>query len=91
MIFENYFFEHEICHVFNVVSCDCWRSVFLRHDGFVGSHQTAPQVTILPRYLEVREGSPVEFRCEATGNPAPTLQWTIGDNKQLNPEVSHME
>ncbi|PNF14537.1 hypothetical protein B7P43_G15031, partial [Cryptotermes secundus] len=53
-----------------------------------GSHQTAPQVTILPRYLEVREGSPVEFRCEATGNPAPTLQWTIGDSKQLNPEAS---
>jgi hypothetical protein len=74
------------------VSCGCWRSsIFLQHDGFVGSRQTAPQVTILPRYLEVKEGSPVEFRCEATGNPAPTLRWTIGDSKQLNPEVSHME
>jgi hypothetical protein len=63
----------------------------LQRDDFIGTHQTPPQVTILPRYLEVREGSPVEFNCEATGNPAPTLRWTISGNKQLNPEVSHME
>ncbi|XP_069692113.1 basement membrane-specific heparan sulfate proteoglycan core protein isoform X26 [Periplaneta americana] len=53
-----------------------------------GSAQTPPQVVIRPRYLEVDEGQPVEFRCEATGNPAPTLQWNIGGNKQLNPESS---
>jgi hypothetical protein len=58
---------------------------------FVGPTQTAPQVTILPRYLEVQEGNPVEFHCEATGNPAPTLRWNIGGNKQLNPEVSLAE
>jgi hypothetical protein len=58
---------------------------------FLGPTQTAPQVTILPWYLEVQEGSPVEFHCEATGNPAPTLRWNIGGNKQLNPEVSHVE
>jgi hypothetical protein len=90
VILENYFFEHQICDVFNVVLWLLEKHI-LQHDGFVGSHQTAPQVTILPRYLEVKEGSPVEFRCEATGNPAPTLQWTIGDSRQLNPEVSHME
>ena len=65
--------------------------IISQQDGFVGPTQTAPQVTILPRYLEVQEGSPVEFRCEATGNPAPTLRWIIGGNKQLNPEVSHVE
>ncbi|XP_021927336.1 basement membrane-specific heparan sulfate proteoglycan core protein isoform X6 [Zootermopsis nevadensis] len=53
-----------------------------------GPHQTPPQVTILPRFLEVKEGGPVEFRCESTGNPAPTLRWNIGGNKQLNPEAS---
>jgi len=65
--------------------------IISQKDGFLGPTQTAPQVTILPRYLEVHEGSPVEFHCEATGNPAPTLRWNIGGNKQLNPEVSHVE
>ena len=54
----------------------------------IGSPPSAPRVTILPRYLEISEGSPVEFRCEASGNPAPTLNWNIGGNKQINPEVS---
>ncbi|KAJ9584666.1 hypothetical protein L9F63_020991, partial [Diploptera punctata] len=53
-----------------------------------GSPPSAPLVTILPRYLEVNEGSPVEFRCEATGNPAPTLRWNIGGNKLMNPQSS---
>jgi len=65
--------------------------IISQQDGFLGSTQKAPQVTILPRYLDVQEGSPVEFHCEATGNPAPTLRWNIGGNKQLNPEVSHVE
>ncbi|CAG2056707.1 unnamed protein product [Timema podura] len=48
-----------------------------------GSPPTPPQVVILPRYLEVTEGEPVEFRCEASGNPTPTLRWTARENKPL--------
>jgi hypothetical protein len=77
--------------MFSIIYCSQWKSIFLQHDGLAGSHQIAPQVTILPRYLEVKEGSPVEFHCEASGNPAPTLRWTISGNKQLNPEVSTMQ
>ncbi|XP_075211994.1 terribly reduced optic lobes isoform X4 [Lycorma delicatula] len=46
----------------------------------------APQVSIHPRYQEVIEGEPVEFRCQARGTPTPSLKWIGGQNNQLNPE-----
>lgn len=29
----------------------------------------------MPHYLEVKEGEPVEFHCDAYGNPPPQLEW----------------
>nr|CAD7195790.1 unnamed protein product [Timema douglasi] len=55
-----------------------------------GSPPTPPQVVILPRYLEVTEGEPVEFRCEASGNPTPTLRWTARENKPLPSQASFL-
>ncbi|XP_071451008.1 basement membrane-specific heparan sulfate proteoglycan core protein [Hetaerina americana] len=45
-----------------------------------------PSVIIHPSdHQIVPEGSPVEFRCEGTGTPQPTLQWSRVHGGQLNP------
>ncbi|XP_048508165.1 basement membrane-specific heparan sulfate proteoglycan core protein isoform X9 [Athalia rosae] len=67
-------------------------------DGFNIAYQRAtltigpalpvqPRVVIVPRYLEVEEGSPVEFRCDVTGNPLPEVSW-IRVSGQINPEAT---
>ena len=43
----------------------------------------APTVRIDPRYLEVNEGDPIEFRCIVEGTPAPTVRWTRGPDGPL--------
>ncbi|XP_014662216.1 PREDICTED: basement membrane-specific heparan sulfate proteoglycan core protein-like [Priapulus caudatus] len=48
----------------------------------------APSVRIEPRFQTVNAGDPVEFQCIAEGSPQPTLEWTGGRNKELNPESS---
>lgn len=42
-----------------------------------GTHPTA---MIEPRQLTVQQGQPAEFRCTASGNPPPTVEWTGGQN-----------
>ncbi|XP_077312090.1 basement membrane-specific heparan sulfate proteoglycan core protein isoform X8 [Lithobates pipiens] len=42
-----------------------------------GTHPTA---IIEPRQLTVQQGQPAEFRCTASGNPPPTVEWTGGQN-----------
>ncbi|XP_044727463.1 basement membrane-specific heparan sulfate proteoglycan core protein-like isoform X3 [Chrysoperla carnea] len=49
-----------------------------------GNRPTRPEVTISPKSYEIQEGQPIEFRCTAIGNPAPTLRWTRVDGP-LNP------
>ncbi|XP_040320111.1 basement membrane-specific heparan sulfate proteoglycan core protein isoform X10 [Herpailurus yagouaroundi] len=44
---------------------------------------SAPVVSIHPPQLTVQPGQLAEFRCSATGNPAPTLEWTGGPGGQL--------
>ena len=39
---------------------------------------TSPQVFISPTRLSVREGESAQFRCSASGFPAPVLQWHGG-------------
>ncbi|XP_071874842.1 terribly reduced optic lobes isoform X21 [Bombus fervidus] len=34
-----------------------------------------PRVIVEPSSLQVMEGEPAEFRCEATGNPPPRVEW----------------
>ncbi|XP_024936745.1 basement membrane-specific heparan sulfate proteoglycan core protein [Cephus cinctus] len=52
-----------------------------------GSKIEKPVATIHPHYMEVKEGEPVEFRCKATGNPPPQIEWVrvLGD---MNPEAA---
>ena len=35
-----------------------------------------PTITESPRSLEALAGTDVSFRCNATGNPSPTVTWT---------------
>uniref|UniRef100_A0A8C0L457 Basement membrane-specific heparan sulfate proteoglycan core protein n=1 Tax=Canis lupus dingo TaxID=286419 RepID=A0A8C0L457_CANLU len=44
---------------------------------------SAPVVSIHPPQLTVQPGQLAEFRCSATGSPAPTLQWTGGPGGQI--------
>ncbi|XP_020284881.1 basement membrane-specific heparan sulfate proteoglycan core protein isoform X6 [Pseudomyrmex gracilis] len=54
-----------------------------------GSTSVAPRVTISPPYHQVKEGDPVEFRCEATGNPPPQLEWVrVHDSRNISPEAT---
>ena len=46
-----------------------------------------PQVSITPRYLTVDEGDIVQFRCSATGFPAPSLRWMGGPGGTLPAEA----
>ncbi|CAL1546871.1 unnamed protein product [Lymnaea stagnalis] len=43
----------------------------------------APTVRIEPRYLQVKTGARVEFRCVAGGNPRPAVRWTKGRDGPL--------
>ncbi|XP_018405456.1 PREDICTED: basement membrane-specific heparan sulfate proteoglycan core protein-like [Cyphomyrmex costatus] len=52
-----------------------------------GTNPVEPRVTISPSYQQVREGEPVEFRCEATGNPPPQLDW-IRVHGSMSPEAT---
>lgn len=42
----------------------------------VAEKVTKPTVTIQPAVLTVQQGQRAEFRCIATGNPAPSVEWT---------------
>nr|XP_045374403.1 basement membrane-specific heparan sulfate proteoglycan core protein [Camelus bactrianus] len=44
---------------------------------------SAPMASIHPPQLTVQPGQVAEFRCSATGNPTPTLEWTGGPGGQL--------
>ncbi|XP_018057777.1 PREDICTED: basement membrane-specific heparan sulfate proteoglycan core protein isoform X9 [Atta colombica] len=52
-----------------------------------GTNPVEPRVAISPSYQQVREGEPVEFRCEATGNPPPQLDW-IRVHGSMSPEAT---
>lgn len=41
---------------------------------------------VAPPVLQVLEGEPAEFRCDATGNPPPQIEW-IRVYGPMNPEV----
>lgn len=44
---------------------------------------TKPTVKIHPPVITIQQGQRAEFRCTATGNPAPSVEWTgtLGRNK----------
>lgn len=48
---------------------------------------TSPQVSISPARLSVLEGDSAQFRCSASGFPAPVLQWHGGPGGRLPPEA----
>ncbi|XP_015437459.1 PREDICTED: basement membrane-specific heparan sulfate proteoglycan core protein [Dufourea novaeangliae] len=52
-----------------------------------GVNPVAPRTIIVPPSLQVIEGEPAEFRCEASGNPPPHVEW-IRVHGSMNPEVT---
>ncbi|XP_046742518.1 basement membrane-specific heparan sulfate proteoglycan core protein [Diprion similis] len=59
-------------------------TVSLTVEGDVGSK---PTITIVPNYLTVEEGNPVEFRCDSSGVPQPELSW-IRVRGEMNPSAT---
>ncbi|CAL7942482.1 unnamed protein product [Xylocopa violacea] len=51
-----------------------------------GSRQEAPRAVVMPSTMTVLEGEPAEFRCEASGNPPPQVEW-MRVYGPMNPEV----
>ncbi|XP_075696695.1 basement membrane-specific heparan sulfate proteoglycan core protein [Rhinoderma darwinii] len=47
-----------------------------------------PVAIIEPRQLSVQQGQPAEFRCTATGNPTPIVEWTGGQNGGISSRAS---
>ncbi|KAI5699533.1 hypothetical protein M8J75_004395 [Diaphorina citri] len=45
-----------------------------------------PRVQLHPKYQDVRVGDRVEFRCDASGVPTPSLEWIKNQRDPLNPE-----
>ncbi|XP_078095298.1 basement membrane-specific heparan sulfate proteoglycan core protein isoform X4 [Mustelus asterias] len=48
---------------------------------------TAPVATIEPPILTVKQGQTAEFRCTATGNPLPRLEWFGGQGNIISPNA----
>ncbi|XP_064381762.1 basement membrane-specific heparan sulfate proteoglycan core protein isoform X6 [Dromaius novaehollandiae] len=49
------------------------------------SPAAAPSATVEPAQLSVAPGQPAEFRCVATGSPAPAVEWLGGAGGALPP------
>ncbi|XP_068772364.1 basement membrane-specific heparan sulfate proteoglycan core protein isoform X3 [Struthio camelus] len=49
------------------------------------SPAAAPSATVEPAQLSVAPGQPAEFRCVATGSPAPAIEWLGGAGGPLPP------
>ncbi|KAK2578017.1 hypothetical protein KPH14_008439 [Odynerus spinipes] len=52
-----------------------------------GANPVKPRAMIMPPYLEIKEGEPVEFHCEATANPPAQLEW-VRVHGTMSPESS---
>ncbi|XP_032903838.1 basement membrane-specific heparan sulfate proteoglycan core protein isoform X7 [Amblyraja radiata] len=48
---------------------------------------SVPVATIEPQILTVKQGQTAEFRCTATGNPPPTLEWFGGQGNIISPNA----
>ncbi|XP_017794098.1 PREDICTED: basement membrane-specific heparan sulfate proteoglycan core protein isoform X2 [Habropoda laboriosa] len=52
-----------------------------------GVHSTPPRIIVTPPSLQVLEGEQAKFRCEASGNPPPHIEW-IRVHGPMNPEAT---
>ncbi|KAJ8258098.1 hypothetical protein GJAV_G00193140 [Gymnothorax javanicus] len=43
--------------------------------------------TVHPPVLTIQQGQRAEFRCTATGNPPPTVEWIVGHGNQISPHA----
>ncbi|XP_072887750.1 basement membrane-specific heparan sulfate proteoglycan core protein isoform X3 [Hemitrygon akajei] len=64
-------------------------NMFAMDEGTAVLHvsATAPVATIEPTILRVKQGQTAEFRCSATGNPPPTLEWFGGQGNIISPNA----
>ncbi|XP_060793462.1 basement membrane-specific heparan sulfate proteoglycan core protein isoform X4 [Neoarius graeffei] len=61
---------------------------YTAYEMFEGHRQpgeiTRPTVTIHPAVIAIPQGQRAEFRCTATGNPAPSVEWTGGPGNRIS-------
>ncbi|XP_058266507.1 basement membrane-specific heparan sulfate proteoglycan core protein-like isoform X2 [Hemibagrus wyckioides] len=61
---------------------------YTAYEMFEGHRQPGevmkPTVTIHPTVLTVQQGQRAEFRCTATGSPAPSVEWTGGPGNRMS-------
>ncbi|XP_053705091.1 basement membrane-specific heparan sulfate proteoglycan core protein isoform X1 [Synchiropus splendidus] len=65
---------------------------YTAYEMFEGHRKPAegvqPVASINPTVLTVRQGQRAEFRCTATGNPTPALEWIGGPGNRMSPRAS---
>ncbi|XP_059511615.1 basement membrane-specific heparan sulfate proteoglycan core protein isoform X4 [Stegostoma tigrinum] len=64
-------------------------NMFAMDEGTAELHvpAAAPVATVEPAILTVKQGQTAEFRCTATGNPLPTLEWFGGQGNIISPNA----
>ncbi|XP_053339071.1 basement membrane-specific heparan sulfate proteoglycan core protein isoform X5 [Clarias gariepinus] len=70
------------CRAFNIHGEHAARTV-LSVSGSSVDEGVKPTVTIQPSLLRVQQGTRAEFHCTATGNPAPSIEWTRSPGKSI--------
>ncbi|XP_046725155.1 basement membrane-specific heparan sulfate proteoglycan core protein isoform X3 [Silurus meridionalis] len=69
------------CRAFNTHGEHAARLVLYVQSSFVVAW---PRVTIQPPVITIQQGQRAEFRCTATGNPAPSVEWTGGPGNRIS-------
>ncbi|XP_041859531.1 basement membrane-specific heparan sulfate proteoglycan core protein isoform X3 [Melanotaenia boesemani] len=64
---------------------------YTAYEMFEGHRKPAegaqPVATITPSVLNVQQGQRAEFRCTATGNPTPAIEWIGGPGNRMSPRA----
>ncbi|XP_036447334.1 basement membrane-specific heparan sulfate proteoglycan core protein [Colossoma macropomum] len=85
---SNMFGMDESSAVLHVQEASKAEMFFTAYEMFEGHRKPAegsqPVATVQPPVLTIQQGQRAEFRCTATGNPTPAVEWTGGPGNRIS-------
>ncbi|XP_072552989.1 basement membrane-specific heparan sulfate proteoglycan core protein [Salminus brasiliensis] len=85
---SNMFGMDESTAVLHVAEASNAEMFYTAYEMFEGHRQppegSQPVATVQPSVLTIQQGQRAEFRCTATGNPTPAVEWTGGPGKRIS-------
>ncbi|KAL7864275.1 hypothetical protein AOLI_G00156950 [Acnodon oligacanthus] len=85
---SNMFGMDESSAVLHVQEASKAEMFYTAYEMFEGHRQPAegsqPVATVQPPVLTIQQGQRAEFRCTATGNPTPAVEWTGGPGNRIS-------